>query len=52
MIISSIHAFKGLERPVVIVCEIGDVDPEEEAHLLYVAFSRAREVLVVVGLKR
>jgi hypothetical protein len=52
VIISSIHAFKGLERPVVIVSEVGSVDPEEEAHLLYVAFSRAREVLVVAGLKR
>jgi superfamily I DNA/RNA helicase len=52
VVVSSIHAFKGLERPVVIVCEIGDVDPEEEASLLYVAFSRAREVLVVAGLRR
>ena len=50
VLISTVHAFKGLERPVVIVCELGDIYPEEEAHLLYVAFSRAREYLVVAGL--
>jgi len=49
VICSTIHAFKGLERPVVIVCELQDVDIEGEGYLLYVAFSRAREHLVVVG---
>jgi hypothetical protein len=51
VLVSTVHAFKGLERPVVIVCELGSLDPEEEANLLYVAFSRAREYLAVVGLK-
>jgi hypothetical protein len=50
VLISTVHAFKGLERPAVIVCELGDIDPQDEAHLLYVAFSRAREYLVVAGL--
>jgi hypothetical protein len=47
---STVHGFKGLERPVIIVCELQGVDPEEETELLYVAFSRARSHLIVVGL--
>jgi superfamily I DNA/RNA helicase len=47
---ATVHGFKGLERPVVIVCELQDVDPEDETELLYVAFSRARTHLIVVGL--
>jgi hypothetical protein len=47
---STVHGFKGLERPVVIVCELQGVDPDEETELLYVAFSRARSHLIVVGL--
>lgn len=44
---TTIHAFKGLERPVVILAEIGrDVRRPEE--LLYVGGSRARSHLVVV----
>ena len=50
VIVSTVHAFKGLERPVVIVCELKDVDLDEQKELLYVAFSRAREYLVVVNL--
>ena len=34
----------------VIVCELAEVDPAEQAELLYVAFSRARDYLAVVGL--
>ncbi|TMB99966.1 MAG: nerd domain protein [Chloroflexi bacterium] len=51
VICSTIHGFKGLERPVVIVSELSDVDPAEQAELLYVAFSRARDYLIVVGLR-
>jgi hypothetical protein len=47
---STVHGFKGLERPIVIVCELQGVDPGEETELLYVAFSRARSHLIVVGL--
>jgi superfamily I DNA/RNA helicase len=49
VICSTIHAFKGLERPVVIVCELQGIDVTSDVELLYVAFSRAREHLVVVG---
>jgi Nuclease-related domain/UvrD-like helicase C-terminal domain len=47
---SSVHGFKGLERPVVVVCELGGIDLAEELELFYVAFSRARELLIAVGL--
>ncbi len=50
VICSSIYAFKGLERPVVFVTEVGGIDPSERAKLLYVAFSRARHYLAVAGI--
>ena len=47
---STIHAFKGLERPVVVVVELSDIAPGEKSELLYVGFSRARQYLAVAGL--
>jgi ATP:corrinoid adenosyltransferase len=51
VLVSTIHSFKGLERPVVVVCELEEVDLHEDAELLYVAFSRARAHLAVAGLR-
>ena len=51
VLVSTIHSFKGMERPVVIVCELEEVDLHEDAELLYVAFSRARGHLAVAGLR-
>jgi superfamily I DNA/RNA helicase len=51
VVCSTIHGFKGLERPVVIVCGLDNPSPMEEKELLYVAFSRARSYLAVVGWK-
>lgn len=45
---STIHAFKGLERPVVIVIDAGASGPDETDSLLYVAMSRARVRLFVI----
>ena len=45
---STIHAFKGLESPVVIVADIVEVDAEESQSLIYVAMSRARSLLVLM----
>jgi hypothetical protein len=45
---ATIHSFKGLERPVVIVIEAGTSDPIETDSLLYVAMSRARVRLFVI----
>lgn len=41
--------FKGLERSVVILCVNGFKDMSRAAEMLYVGFSRARSLLVVVG---
>jgi superfamily I DNA/RNA helicase len=45
---STIHAFKGLERPVVIVIDAGGSGTDETDSLLYVAMSRARVRLFVI----
>lgn len=47
--VATIHRYKGLESPVVVLCEIdGRVDEDELAALLYVGATRARSHLVVV----
>lgn len=46
---SSIRAFKGMESPVVILCELEDVGEETIDQQLYVGFSRARNHVVVVA---
>jgi hypothetical protein len=48
---SSIRGFKGLEAPVVVLCELEDLDEESRDHQLYVALSRARNHCVVVAPK-
>lgn len=45
---SSIRAFKGRESPVVILCELEDIDDMTQNQQLYVAISRARNHCVVV----
>lgn len=45
---ATIHAFKGLEAPAVIVTDIDSLGTEEDAALLYVAISRATERLVLL----
>ena len=46
---SSIRGFKGLESPVVILCELEDLDEETRDQQLYVGMSRARNHCVVVA---
>ena len=46
---SSVHGFKGLERPVVILAEIGDKHQEDLARYVYVGGSRARNHLIVLA---
>jgi hypothetical protein len=46
---ASIHGFKGLERPVVILAELGDKHREDLAQYLYVGGSRARNELIVLA---
>ncbi|MEW6059180.1 MAG: AAA family ATPase, partial [Actinomycetota bacterium] len=45
----SVHGFKGLERPVVILAELGDKHQEDLARYLYVGGSRARNQLIVLA---
>ncbi len=46
---SSIRGFKGLESPVVILCELEDLDETSRDKQLYVGLSRARNHCVVVA---
>lgn len=46
---ASVHGFKGLERPVVILAELGDKHEEDLAQYLYVGGSRARNHLIVLA---
>ena len=45
---STVHSFKGLESPVVIIADIDRVDSDEPRSLLYVAMSRARSLLILM----
>jgi len=45
----SVHRFKGLESPVVILCEMEDVRPEARRQLWYTGLSRARAGLFVIA---
>lgn len=44
---ATIGAFKGMESPVVVLCDVDRVSDREPQSLLYVAMSRARSQLVV-----
>jgi AAA domain/Nuclease-related domain/UvrD-like helicase C-terminal domain len=46
---TSVHAFKGLERPVVVLAELGDKHLEELGRYLYVGGSRAQNHLIVLA---
>jgi hypothetical protein len=46
---TSVHGFKGLERPVVILAELDDKPREDLARYLYVGGSRARNHLIVLA---
>jgi superfamily I DNA/RNA helicase len=48
---SSIRGFKGLESPVVVLCELGDLDPQSRDNQIYVGMSRARNHCVIVAPK-
>jgi hypothetical protein len=44
----SIRGFKGLEAPVVILCELEDLDPDTAAQQRYVGMSRAKNHCILV----
>lgn len=45
---ATVQAFKGMESPVVILCDVSQVSENEPQALLYVAMSRARSQLTVL----
>ena len=45
----SIRGFKGLESPVVVLCELGDLDEKTMDAQLYVGLSRARTHAIIVA---
>ncbi|MDE0074842.1 MAG: ATP-binding domain-containing protein [Gammaproteobacteria bacterium] len=45
---STIHAFKGLESPVTVVCDVEEIEGDRNRSLLYVGMSRARSYLIVL----
>lgn len=52
VLVSTVADFKGLERPVVVTAELDDAlpaDPRRRAAALYVAFSRPRSLLYLLG---
>ena len=52
LLATSVHAFKGLERPVVILAELGDKHEDDLRRYLYVGASRARNHLIVLATER
>lgn len=44
----TVQAFKGMESPVIVLCDVGQVSGGEPQSLLYVAMSRARSQLTVL----
>jgi hypothetical protein len=47
--VETIHGFKGLERPVLILSELNESSADDRVNLVYVALSRARHYVVVLG---
>ena len=45
---STIHSFKGLESPVVIIVDVDEVESDWSQSLLYVGMSRARSFLILM----
>lgn len=49
VLIDTVQRFKGLEAPIVILWGLDAINPQHSEELLYVAMSRAKSLLVVVG---
>ena len=48
IVFSTVHAFKGMESPTVILTGFSDISSDEQRSLIYVGMSRARSHLVLV----
>ena len=49
VLIDTIHRFKGLESPIVILWGIDTIDLSQQQELFYVGISRAKSLLIIVG---
>ena len=49
---STIHGFKGLESPVVILTDIDNLTNEMKMNILYVGMTRAKSALFILGHER
>ena len=47
--VSTVHRFKGLERPVVVLTEVDELNGVEREAIMYVALSRPRSCLIVIA---
>lgn len=45
---ATVQAFKGMESKIVVLCDVDDIETDENRSLLYVGMSRARSLLVVL----
>ena len=48
VLFSTVHSFKGLESPVVILTDFDSIDYDRQKNLLYVGMTRARSALYVI----
>lgn len=48
MSFAPVQAFKGMESPAVIYCDVDRVETQDSQSLLYVGMSRARRLLVMM----
>ena len=48
MLFSTVHSFKGLESPVVILIDFDSLDYDQQKNLMYVGMTRARSALYVI----
>lgn len=47
--VRSIYTYKGLESPIVILAEMDKIESQQRDYILYVALSRARDHLIILG---
>lgn len=48
ILFSTVHAFKGLESPIVVLVDFDSLDHDQRMNLLYVGMTRARSALYMV----
>ena len=48
ILFSTVHSFKGLESPVVILIDIENLDYDRQKNLLYIGMTRARSALYII----